>query len=865
MMKPLFKSLLTMTAAFSLIACQQVEPVSGLAPDTTTQELSSSTPTQDTTATPENQTAQTAQTEPTTSTTDNPTASTDGTTGTTSTSTDGTASTTDPTTSTTTEPTPEPLTLSSNADLASLSFASVVLDQSFSSDRTSYSASVANEVATTELTLMTADSGATVTVNGQELLPGQPTLVTLGVGVNLIEVATLAEDGVTQKSYFFTITRAAAPVAPTVDAGNPVAIDMTFHVEADAQKFLTLAAYSNDITYRRASYTDAVIDFGVRYDDAISSWDLQSLPAHGTLYEGYDAITSLPYQVSLPDELLYVPDDGFVGEDAFTFTVEDSQGSSNVGTISLVVETSPVMPAGIPALPAIFYTPRPVPASAGDTEGLDWYIDNSNPNATDEPRPGESDPRHGTPDTPRLTLPGSGAEFAAGARVFIKGGVETPYRLRNSAWHRWVLAGTAQAPVYVLGVHRGPNKPIILSDDLQELRLEMEYAVVDGLYFKGVRVRQRDDLGTYTGGNVVFKHCVLDRNFLGTSGTGLSLNIGDTKVLYDLHIKNSGRTEPDLMDENDVHGVQISNVSDYWILDNHVHHSAGDAIQINGEFAQGLYVGRNKLHSDNENALDFKRRYDLIFVENDVWDYRAIDYQSSGSDGNPVIVNQDTNGQTPTYALIARNRIWDANGAVRHQGNHIWTTDNLFWHIHHNVNSSSRSYTITVGNNAELDYIDRITNNTFDHVDGGVWLWAANNNGVEDHQYMGNVFGTLNEDSLERFHFRITPVHVEGTILGYNYYQDPAIIELGNDQLTLGQLNNIGQSIGSVDQIDPQFTDPARFDFNPLPGSPLIDAAIKPVTYDEIEQRYGISITLDNDLDYRPSDDNAWDVGAFEY
>ena len=859
MMKPLFKLLLTMTAAFSLIACQQVEPVSSLVPETSAQESSTTTSDQETPPVTENQTAQTdsaapATTQPTgTNTEGNPD----------STNTPATPPATESTT-TTTEPSPEPVALSDNADLATLSFSAVVLDQSFSSTRTSYSASVANEVATTELTVSPADSGARVTVNGQTLIPGQATLVTLGVGVNLIEVATLAEDGETQKSYFFTITRESAPVVAPPATDMPVAIDMTFHVEADAQKFLTLAAYSNDITYRRASYTDSVIDFGVRYDDAITRWALQSLPSNGTLFEGYTEITSLPHEVTQINELLYVPDAGFVGEDAFTFTVEDSQGISEAGTISLTVTDTPVIPAGIPALPQIFHTPRPEPATSGDSETIDWYIDNSHPNATDEPRPGESNPRHGTPETPRLSLPGSGTRFDAGARVFIMGGVETPYRLRNTSWHRLVLAGTAQNPVYVLGVHRGPNKPIILSEDLQELRLEMEYAIIDGLHFKGVRVRQRDDLGTYTAGNVVFKHSVVDRNFLGSSGTSLSLNIGDTKVLYDVHIKNSGRTEPDLRDENDVHGVQISNVSDYWILDSHIHHSAGDAIQINGEFAQGLYVGRNKLHSDNENALDFKRRYDLIFVENDVWDYRAIDYQSSGSDGNPVIVNQDTNGQTPTYALIARNRIWDANGAVRHQGNHIWTTDNLFWQIRHNVNSSSLSYAITVGNNAELDYIDRITNNTFDHVDGGVRLLAANNNGIEDHQYVGNVFGTLNADSLERFHFRITPVHADTTTLAYNYYQDPAMIELGNDQLTLGELNNIGQSIGSVDQIDPKFTNPAGFDFRPLPDSPLIDAGTKPVTYDEIEQRYGISITVDNDNTLRPIEGNQWDIGAYE-
>ena len=88
---------------------------------------------------------------------------------------------------------------------------------------------------------------------------------------------------------------------------------------------------------------------------------------------------------------------------------------------------------------------------------------------------------------------------------------------------------------------------------------------------------------------------------------------------------------------------------------------------------------------------------------------------------------------------------------------------------------------------------------------------------------------------------------------------------MGIDQLSLGELQSRGQNIGNIDQIDPRFVDPANFDFSLQASSPLIDAGTKPVTYGEVEQRYGVSISLDNDLDYRPANGADWDVGAFEF
>ncbi len=642
---------------------------------------------------------------------------------------------------------------------------------------------------------------------------------------------------------------------------NPVAIPMKYHVVENKQKFIALSAYSDEITYIRAAHDILPIDFGIRYRDAITNWNIETLPTNGILYADNTEVTSTPHSVLNPDELLYIPNVDFTGIDQFQFSVSDNIGVSNLATISLHIENSVLLPKGIPSFPAIFNTESPVPATSGNVETNDWYIDNTHPNATDTPQTGESDPRHGTPDFPRLTMPPNNSTFVAGARIFFAGGIDTPYTLRNGVtWHRWFILGTQNNPVYIIGINNGIEKPIITGEAGKQLRLQVQYAIFEGINFKGIGPVHRPG---QTEGNIVFRHCIIDRLNRGTTGAAIAMNRGDNIIYYDIHIKNAGITEPDLSEENDVHGIQVSSAN-VWIIDNLIHDSAGDAIQINGEFAQGIYIGRNKLHSDNENAMDFKRRFDLMFVENDVWDYRAIAYTSSGSDGIPVIINHDTSGQTPTRSTISRNRIWDANGGIRHQGQYIWTTDNVLWHLHHNTNTNAESYSIMVGNNGTTGYIDRITNNTFHKVDGGIWIWAGSNSNI-NHQYMGNNFGELNNNSLEKLHFNINSNHDQDTFIDYNNYMESALIQWsGNIRDLTWMQNNTTNSLNSTENRDPVFKDANNFDLSLQANSPLIDNNIEHIAYQEFFNEYGTSIMYDANNFTRPQN-NVWDIGAYEY
>ena len=98
--------------------------------------------------------------------------------------------------------------LSGNATLSALSLSGVEVG-SFASGTTSYSATVANEVATTTVTVTPTDAAATVAIaDPHGSTAGASRTVNLDVGDTAITVTVIAEDGQTTQTYAVTVTRA---------------------------------------------------------------------------------------------------------------------------------------------------------------------------------------------------------------------------------------------------------------------------------------------------------------------------------------------------------------------------------------------------------------------------------------------------------------------------------------------------------------------------------------------------------------------------------------------------------------------------------------------------------------------------------
>ena len=106
-------------------------------------------------------------------------------------------------------------TLSDDATLRSLALSGVDIG-SFSSATTSYTASVASDVATAEVTAAANSAGASVLISDADgSTAGTSRSVSLNEGSNAITVTVTAEDGETEQAYRVTVTRdAGIPATP---------------------------------------------------------------------------------------------------------------------------------------------------------------------------------------------------------------------------------------------------------------------------------------------------------------------------------------------------------------------------------------------------------------------------------------------------------------------------------------------------------------------------------------------------------------------------------------------------------------------------------------------------------------------------
>jgi len=155
----------------------------------------------------------------------------------------------------------QPLT---NASLSNLVLSSGSLNPVFASGTLSYSVSVANAVASLNLTPVVADSSASIKINNVSAASGNAHPLALSVGSNLVAVVVTAQDGVTSKTYSVTITRASASATTgSVDLSNLTvsagALDQAFNAGTTSySKTVTNAVSSVTVTPTLVDATSVV-------------------------------------------------------------------------------------------------------------------------------------------------------------------------------------------------------------------------------------------------------------------------------------------------------------------------------------------------------------------------------------------------------------------------------------------------------------------------------------------------------------------------------------------------------------------------------------------------------------------------------
>jgi len=120
-----------------------------------------------------------------------------------------------------------------NDDLSSLWLSTGTLMPTFAASTTSYTANVANDVASITITPTAVDQDAGVTVNGILGLSGTGWPISLSVGPNTISIGVTASGGSNTQTYTVIVTRAAGS-ADSFDASLSVSKPMETQVPADA-------------------------------------------------------------------------------------------------------------------------------------------------------------------------------------------------------------------------------------------------------------------------------------------------------------------------------------------------------------------------------------------------------------------------------------------------------------------------------------------------------------------------------------------------------------------------------------------------------------------------------------------------------
>ena len=481
-------------------------------------------------------------------------------------------------------------------------------------------------------------------------------------------------------------------------------------------------------------------------------------------------------------------------------------------------------PLGVPA--PSFGVREAVPAVPNpwtrETPGF-YYVDNTSGTASDSVA-------YGSPAVPRRTIP---TAIPAGSVVEVRGG---PYT--TSANISVGGNGTASAPIF----YRGVGKPRIVGlVNNRNIALIGAYVIIEGFVIENLQVAP-----------VGHHQAIRENDIRGMPPApgGSAVYIGahsDIVVLRNL-IHNNG--DPNYPTENDIHGVLVgSGAERAWILDNEMYGNGGDSVQINsgiGTMARLIYIARNRMHDEGENAVDIKTAEDVIVSQNRCWNFRPTTYAFSGSDGTALVLNDDNarSGRNNRIFFLF-NDVSDSTVGIRTQ----WYAA-LIGNVLHRIANAG---VLTFG-----AHDVHIEHNTFHNVARAVERFGGDvGNKII---FINNlVFGRTTDD------MKVSGNATTGSVVAASLFASPARISWSGVMYT--GLASFQAALGCVGCVegDPLFANLSAGDFRPRVGSPAIGRGTPSAVYTIYQSLYGVSIGYDALGQSRPGLDGKWDIGAFEW
>ena len=493
----------------------------------------------------------------------------------------------------------------------------------------------------------------------------------------------------------------------------------------------------------------------------------------------------------------------------------------------------------VPTVPNPWLPPVGIPQpSFGilETPGIaTHYVDNTNPAATDSSNP------NGSAVKPRLSVPTS---IPAGSVVEVRGG---PYVL--SSIPTWTASGVAGAPVFI----RGVNNPVFTaSSSTGQVSIAGSYFVIEGITFDKLHFRMQSGLHHFALRRSIVRNYSPSSNSAGVNIEGTDI------VLVGNEIHNNG--DPNNSAEVDIHGIKASeNDARVWIVDNHIHHNGGDSVQIGSAtasepWARFVYVGRNVMHNDRENAVDIKQARDIIVSENQMYGY----IPRSSSAGEALIVHN------------MPDRVWVINNVVRDAARGIVSTGAIgfyvFGNLVTNIHESGFSTTsLSDGHGIMMRATSNVvvSGNTVWNVDGGI-----SQDGSDPAEVVNNIVGAVSPGG---HHFGWGNTGSGGASLVMNNLLAGSVNVLwGSERYTSLSSFQSGTGKGQNSlNADPRFA--GTNDFRLLSDSPALDRGYSSSgaphpAYALFTSTYPQAGPVTRDLRniLRPAVGAAWDIGSYE-
>jgi hypothetical protein len=406
----------------------------------------------------------------------------------------------------------------------------------------------------------------------------------------------------------------------------------------------------------------------------------------------------------------------------------------------------------------------------------------------------------------------------------------------------WQGNGSKEQPVFIRGISK-TDKPQLINTHLE---MEGQFFIVENIeFYDDTYVKTKDTAHHLSIRNCEIHNPVGKLVYYGAAVMARGADI----VIYQNHIHHHVTDDP--KQGGDIHGVRPGVAAKrVWILENDIHHNSGDAIQACHYCEprpQFIYIGRNILHEDRENAVDLKHASDIIISQNKMYGYG----DATTSDGSAVVLGSDG---MPNRSWVIFNEIYNSKNGIRNEEtDNAWIIGNMIYSI--------KGFAIALEKKTDDLYI---IGNTIYNVDVAIDQLRPDRESFRIHVY-NNIFANIRGKRRDCHLYIPSSKIVGGSVLSHNlFWQDGAALKLvWGTEIEINVTSEFSTDENSL--IDnPKFNDASNADFSLLTNSPAINNGIENMVYDQFKKLYGIDISYDIDGNQRPQG-LQWDIGAFEY